>query len=175
MRRLIGPSRCGRGGCVAHVPVVGSQMRTVQSLLAVARRGVPLWVNAQTDRTPSVWPWKVRWHVPVVGSQIRTVQSPLAVARRGPHPLRTRTQTERVGPSWPWRVRRWAPVAGSKSVRYRPHLRWRGGCAVCGGDGAHVGDRASVAMEDMVLCAGGRVPNAGGAVVAGSCDEGSAA
>ena len=67
-----------------HVPVVGSQIRTVRSPPAVARRRRPwAWVNALTARTGSVWPWRVRWHVPVVGSQMRTVQSLLAVARRG--------------------------------------------------------------------------------------------
>ena len=56
------------------VPVVGSQICTVSSLLPVARRS---WLSGvvpnATEFTQLVWPVRVRWWVPSEGSQIRTV------------------------------------------------------------------------------------------------------
>lgn len=95
--------------------VVASQIRTVASLDADARRGCPgawRWKGSQAMlRTHFVWPFKGLPRVePVKGSQSMTVLSmlPVAIIVASGDQLTTKTQLE-----WPLSVWRGVPVSQS--------------------------------------------------------------
>src|SRR5438270_6246902 len=67
---------------MTSLPVWGSQILTVPSLLADARR-LPSGLH-ETDVTESVCPRRLRTSLPVVASEILTVRSLFAEARRVP-------------------------------------------------------------------------------------------